>query len=36
MAHAIQLCQTMRFSCDVPIKLAMGLALVPRILFSDY
>lgn len=33
IAHAIQLCHTMRFSCEVPTKLAMGLALVPRILF---
>ena len=35
MAHAIQLCQTTRFSWDVPIKLATGFALVPRILFGE-
>lgn len=32
MAHATQLCQTMRFSCDVPMRLAMGFALVAKML----
>lgn len=32
MAQAAQLCQTTRFSCEVPSKVAIGFALVPRIL----
>lgn len=34
MAQAIQMCHRISFSCDVPIRLAMGFALVARTLFS--